>query len=176
MICTHTYTALDLLGYFFFSFIKKFTCSTSVLTVRNMREGFLNKTSIYLPVLRNPLVHHKAPHRVRGNSCMRRFLTQLSFLVNFILIFILHCKRNVESTSTSAPKASSPHAIESPNKEATPAPAPVAASLSTPLSATTPPENKDIENFDDFDPRASVSGKWTYFNNQQAKYTSNLFS
>nr|XP_010326912.1 clathrin interactor EPSIN 2 isoform X1 [Solanum lycopersicum] len=66
-------------------------------------------------------------------------------------------ERNVESTSTSAPKASSPHAIESPNKEATPAPAPVAASLSTPLSATTPPENKDIENFDDFDPRASVS-------------------
>ncbi|XP_027775297.1 clathrin interactor EPSIN 2 isoform X2 [Solanum pennellii] len=60
-------------------------------------------------------------------------------------------ERNVETTSTSAPKASSPHAIESPNKEATPAPAPVAASLST------PPENKDIENFDDFDPRASFS-------------------
>ncbi|KAK4733003.1 hypothetical protein R3W88_025991 [Solanum pinnatisectum] len=68
-----------------------------------------------------------------------------------------HSERNVETTSTSAPKASSPHAIGSPNKEATPAPAPVAASLSTPFSATTPPENKDIENFDEFDPRASFS-------------------
>ncbi|XP_006364669.1 clathrin interactor EPSIN 2 [Solanum tuberosum] len=68
-----------------------------------------------------------------------------------------HSERNVETTSTSAPKASSPHAIESPNKEATPAVAPVAASLSTPLSATTPPENKDIESFDEFDPRASFS-------------------
>uniref|UniRef100_A0A0V0IVN3 Putative clathrin interactor EPSIN 2-like n=1 Tax=Solanum chacoense TaxID=4108 RepID=A0A0V0IVN3_SOLCH len=66
-------------------------------------------------------------------------------------------ERNVETTSTSAPKVSSPHAIESPNKEATPAVAPVAASLSTPLSASTPPENKDIESFDEFDPRASFS-------------------
>ncbi|MCD7447175.1 hypothetical protein HAX54_025521 [Datura stramonium] len=58
-----------------------------------------------------------------------------------------YSERNVETTSASAPKSSSPHAIESPNQATTPAPAPAPA----------PPENKDIESFDEFDPRASFS-------------------
>lgn len=119
-------------------------------------------------------MHHKAPHIVRGNSCVQRFLTRLSFPANSVFIFIFHCKRNVETASASAPKASSPH-VGSPNQATTPTPAPAAASLSTPVPATAPPENKDIESFDEFDPRASFSGKWTYFDDQQANYTYSLF-
>ncbi|PHU21184.1 hypothetical protein BC332_06291 [Capsicum chinense] len=56
-------------------------------------------------------------------------------------------------SARSAPKSSSPHAIESPNQANT------TASLSTPVPAAAPPENKDIESFDEFEPRASFSGK-----------------
>ncbi|XP_059302868.1 clathrin interactor EPSIN 2 isoform X2 [Lycium ferocissimum] len=68
-----------------------------------------------------------------------------------------HSERNVEIASASAPKSSSPHAIGSPNQETTPAPAPAAASLPTPVPVAAPPENNDIESFDEFDPRASFS-------------------
>ncbi|KAM3250002.1 hypothetical protein P3L10_011772 [Capsicum annuum] len=56
-------------------------------------------------------------------------------------------------SARSAPKSSSPHAIESPNQANT------TASLSTPVPAAAPPENKDIESFDEFEPRVSFSGK-----------------
>lgn len=63
----------------------------------------------------------------------------------------------METASASVPKASSPHAIGSPNQATTPAPTPATASLSTPVPATAPSENKDVESFDEFDPRASFS-------------------
>ncbi|XP_009757776.1 clathrin interactor EPSIN 3 isoform X1 [Nicotiana tabacum] len=68
-----------------------------------------------------------------------------------------HSERNGETPSASAPKSSSPHSIGSPNQATTPAPAPTAASLPTPAPAAASPEKKDIESFDEFDPRASFS-------------------
>lgn len=87
-----------------------------------------------------------------------------------------HSERDVETSSASAPKSSSPHASASPSPATMPAPAPATvpppapatapppapatatASPPAPAAATAlPPENKVVESFDEFDPRASFS-------------------
>ncbi|KAM3337497.1 clathrin interactor EPSIN 2 isoform X1 [Capsicum galapagoense] len=90
-----------------------------------------------------------------------------------------HSERDVETSSASAPKSSSPHANASPGPatmaasapatDPPPAPATATTSPPSPAAATTsppppaaatapPPENKVVESFDEFDPRASFSG------------------
>ncbi|XP_060173940.1 clathrin interactor EPSIN 2-like isoform X2 [Lycium barbarum] len=89
-----------------------------------------------------------------------------------------HSERDVETSSASAPKSSSPHASASPSPATMPAaapatipppapatataspPAPAAATASPPAPAAAtapPPENNVVESFDEFDPRASFS-------------------
>nr|XP_016460874.1 PREDICTED: clathrin interactor EPSIN 2-like [Nicotiana tabacum]XP_016460875.1 PREDICTED: clathrin interactor EPSIN 2-like [Nicotiana tabacum] len=79
-----------------------------------------------------------------------------------------HSERDVETSSASAPKSSSPHASASPSPANMPSPAAATAPPSAPAAATAPPpapaaatapppENKVVESFDEFDPRASFS-------------------
>lgn len=84
-----------------------------------------------------------------------------------------HSERDVETSSASAPKSSSPHASASPSPATVPAPAPTTAPPPAPATATAsppspaaapapPPENTVAESFDEFDPRASfTAGKTT---------------
>ncbi|KAL3351236.1 hypothetical protein AABB24_019707 [Solanum stoloniferum] len=79
-----------------------------------------------------------------------------------------HSERDVETSSASAPKSSSPHASASPSPATMPAPAPTTAPPPAPATATAsppspaaapapPPENTVAESFDEFDPRASFT-------------------
>lgn len=64
-----------------------------------------------------------------------------------------HIERDGEISSAQAPKSSSPHSSASPSQETT-VPVPTPSTGSPPALA---PENKDINSFDEFDPRAAFT-------------------